>query len=81
MPTGNSAQEIQMLKFRVPGMKCGGCAKAVTHAIAAIDPSSKIEIDIDAKEVTVTSSFDEHVISSALEEAGYPVGERLMPNG
>jgi copper chaperone len=81
MPTGNSAQEIQMLKFRVPGMKCGGCAKAVTHAIAAIDPSSKIEIDIDAKEVTVASSFDEHVISLALEEAGYPVEGRPMPNG
>jgi copper chaperone len=72
-----------MLRFRVPGMKCGGCAKAVTHTIAALDPSSKIEIDIDidAKEVTVTSSFNEHVISSALEEAGYPVEERPMPNG
>ena len=70
-----------MLRFRVPDMKCGGCAKGVTRAITGLDPSSKVEIDLDAKEVIVVSSLEEDAVASAGERAGYAVERRSASAG
>jgi len=34
-----------MYQFHVPGMTCGGCARAVTNAIKAIDPAAEVTTD------------------------------------
>ncbi|WP_046863420.1 heavy-metal-associated domain-containing protein [Microvirga massiliensis] len=70
-----------MLRFRVPDMKCGGCAKGVTRAITGLDPTSDVEIDLDTKEVTIVSSLEEDAVASALERAGYAVERRPAPVG
>ena len=70
-----------MLRFRVPDMKYGGCAKGVTRAITSLDPSSEVEIDLDAREVTVVSSLEEDAVASALERAGYSVERRPVAAG
>jgi copper chaperone len=64
-----------MLRFHVPNMTCGGCAKSVAKALASVDPRARIETDPSAREVRVEGSADEGALLAVLEEAGYP-GER-----
>ncbi|PBS12634.1 heavy metal transport/detoxification protein [Lysobacteraceae bacterium NML93-0792] len=61
-----------MLRFHIPNMTCGGCAKTVTTALLSIDPQARIEIELPTREVRVESSVDERAFLSALGEAGYP---------
>jgi copper chaperone len=60
-----------MYQFHVPGMTCGGCARAVTNAIKAIDPAAEVTTDPPGRSVTVQSQADEQALVSALSEAGY----------
>lgn len=62
-----------MYRYRVDKMGCGGCAKAVTRAVEAIEPVARVEVDVGAKLVTVsgaTSPADR--IAQAISNAGYP---------
>ena len=61
-----------MLRFYIPNMTCGGCAKAVTKALLSVDPQARIETDAPAREVRVDSTLDQSVFLAALGEAGYP---------
>lgn len=65
-----------MLRFRVPNMTCGGCAKSVTKAVQSVDPRARVETDPAAREVRVETAADERALLAVLEEAGYPA-ERL----
>ena len=60
-----------MMKFRVEGMTCGGCARGVTNAVRAIDPEAEVEVDLAAKSVAVRSNASADRIRSAIDEAGY----------
>lgn len=61
-----------MLRFHIPNMTCGGCAKSVTKALLSVDPQARIETDPPAREVRVHSAVDESAFLSVLSEAGYP---------
>ncbi len=65
-----------MLRFRVPNMACGGCARSVTAALSSVDPEARIETDPPTREVRVESSADEKELLAVLEEAGYPAERR-----
>ena len=39
--------------YLVDGMTCGGCATSVTNALHALDASMTIEVNLEAKTVTV----------------------------
>lgn len=41
------------MEFKVADMSCGGCASAISKAIASLDPAAKVQIDVAAKTVTV----------------------------
>lgn len=60
------------MKFTVPNMTCGGCARGVTASIKALDADAVVDINVETKlvEVQTTQSFDE--ISAALTEDGFP---------
>lgn len=60
-----------MLRFYIPNMSCGGCAKSVTKALLGVDPLARIETDAPAREVRVDSALDESAFLAALSEAGY----------
>lgn len=66
-----------MIIFKVPGMKCGGCARRVTAALKGADPSAAVQVDLQRREVTVTSIADGQRLGFALREAGY-AGEIMM---
>jgi copper chaperone len=61
-----------MLRFYIPNMTCGGCAKAVTKALLSVDPQARIETDPPAREVRVDSALDESAFLAVLSESGYP---------
>ncbi len=69
-----------MLRFSVPTMACGGCAKRVTRAIQGVDAEAKIETDTAVREVRVERvGADETALLAALKAAGYPAELRLEP--
>lgn len=61
--------------FTVNGMTCGHCEKAVTRAIARIDPQAQVQIDREAAKVQVESEKPRQEIAKAIAEEGYQVTE------
>ena len=56
--------------FRVTGMTCGGCVRAVTNAIKARSPSANVAIDLASGTVTVDGA-DPKAVAAAIADAGY----------
>lgn len=56
--------------YTVHGMTCGGCAKSVTNAIQTAAPGASVEVNLEAKTVTVEgASMD--VVKQAVVDAGF----------
>lgn len=60
-----------MIELTLPGMTCGGCARGVTAAIKAVDPTAEIVIDVSTRNVQVTTSADSKTVREAVTEAGF----------
>ena len=58
--------------FHIPLMNCGGCLRAVTRAVQAIDPQAQVEADLKARTVKVVSRQSEASLLDALSDGGYP---------
>ena len=61
-----------MIRFQVPDMHCGSCVRRVTKAVQSVDPTAKVEADVESREVRVDGSADPAALMGALAEAGYP---------
>lgn len=59
--------------FRVQGMTCGHCERAVTQAIQGQDAQAKVEIDREAGVVQVNSQLSEEQIRALIQEEGFQV--------
>jgi|ETNmetMinimDraft_35_1059890.scaffolds.fasta_scaffold94768_2 copper chaperone len=57
--------------YRVSGMTCEGCAKSITGAIQRVAPETKVDVDLDAKTVTVNGFDDSAAIGRAIIGAGF----------
>lgn len=57
--------------YRVLGMTCEGCAGAVSKAIQSALPRATVEVDLDAKTVTVERVDNDAAIGKAVESAGF----------
>ena len=57
--------------FRVVGMTCEGCARAVAGAIKAQAPSADARVDLGKGTVTVRDGINAKVIAAAVEDAGF----------
>ncbi|MBT9476665.1 heavy-metal-associated domain-containing protein [Polaromonas sp.] len=60
------------MEFDIPAMSCGHCVKAITEALAQLDPGAKVSVDLPAKKVTLDTNQDRATVAAALTEAGYP---------
>ena len=60
------------MQFHLDDMTCGGCARAVTKAIQAVDPQATVVADPPTHLVQVQTSAPEAQIVAALHEAGFP---------
>lgn len=64
----------ETMTYRVPGMTCDHCTRAVSGEIAAVDGVTGVEVDLDTKLVTVTGdALEDQSLRAAIEEAGYEV--------
>ena len=63
-----------MLRFHIPNMACGGCARGVTAAVRTVDAGAQIVPDLQSREITVVASgvAQAPAYLGALRRAGYP---------
>lgn len=61
------------MDFKVEGMTCGHCVKAVTRAVQGVSPHARIEIDLPTRHVRVEGEQDAAKLRAAIEAAGYKV--------
>lgn len=60
-----------MQVFKVQGMTCGHCVRAITHAVQAKRFSGGRPRDLGAGEVRVASRLDSAQVLEAIREEGY----------
>ena len=65
-----------MVVFKVPNMRCGGCARSVTAALRGVAPAAEVRVNLERREVTVEGGADADALARALRQAGFE-GERL----
>jgi copper chaperone len=61
------------LKLTVPDIKCDGCAETITEYIHTMAPDAKVDVDVDAKTVTVESEASEETIKQSIVAGGFTV--------
>lgn len=59
--------------YRVTGMTCEHCVRAVSTEVAAIDGVTDVRVDLPTGDVIVTSDapLDADDVRAAVDEAGY----------
>jgi copper chaperone len=66
-----------MNAYRIDGMTCDGCAKAVARAVQRIAPGRDIRVERAGKRVEIDGDpLDEDVLRTAVEDAGFVYGGR-----
>ena len=60
-----------MIEFEVNDMTCGHCVNAITQAVATVDASAKVEIDLPTHRVRISGSDQAQRLAEAIREAGY----------
>ena len=61
----------KMTVFKVPEMSCGHCKSTVEKAIASLDPTSSVEVDLENRTARITSVASDQDVVAALQKAGY----------
>lgn len=57
--------------FKVQGMSCGHCVRAITQAVQARDQAAEVQVDLAAGEVRVASRLAQEQVLEAIREEGY----------
>lgn len=65
-----------MTSYRVAGMTCDGCAKAVTRAIESAAPSARVTVDRSAGRIDIDGAIAETTLRQAIEDAGFTFSGR-----
>lgn len=68
-----------MQTFKVEGMTCGHCRRAVTSAVHNVDPKAEVHIDLVAGIVRTDSSAAGDRIAKAIGAEGYPASQMSAP--
>ena len=67
-------QTDEQLTYSVPGVSCGHCRAAITAEVAMVPGVASVDVDLDARRVTVIGSeLDDEAVRAAIDEAGYDV--------
>jgi copper chaperone len=64
-----------MQTYSVPGISCGHCKEAIEREVGALAEVTRVDVDVDAREVTVEGSASPEAIRAAIDEAGYEVAD------
>ncbi len=66
---------MEAVSYRVTGMTCGGCVRAVTNALRTAAPAASVAVDLPKGLVTV-GGLDEPGVRRAVEDAGFEFAGR-----
>lgn len=61
------------MKLIVEGMTCAHCVRAITTAIQALQPASRVGVDLGAGTVSIDGEVDPARAVAAIEAEGYRV--------
>ena len=62
----------ETLIYRVPAIHCEHCAMSIREEVAEVKGVDVVEVDLEAKAVTVTGrELDDAALRAAIVEAGY----------
>lgn len=62
-----------MQVFKVQGMSCGHCVRAISEAVQALDATAQVEVDLAAGEVRIDSQLAAESLLAAIREEGFEV--------
>lgn len=62
-----------MIEFKVEGMSCQHCVAAVTRSVHEVDPTAKVEVNLEAGSVSIDSRTAVESLERAIDDAGYSV--------
>ncbi|MGW0564502.1 heavy-metal-associated domain-containing protein [Streptomyces sp. NPDC003016] len=73
-----STADGQATVYNVSGMTCGHCRATLTKEIGAFDSVLSVEVDLEAGQVTVTTSGepDDALLAKVIDGAGYELISR-----
>ena len=60
-------------EFKVQGMTCGHCVKAVTQAVQLLDKAAAVSVELDSGKVVINSTVPRERLVEAIREEGYTV--------
>lgn len=60
-----------MQDFKVEGMRCGHCVRAVTEAVRSVDPNATVDVNRAVGRVSVGSTAAAGLIARAIVAGGY----------
>jgi copper ion binding protein len=68
-----TSTDMTSTTYRVEGMTCDHCVRAVRTEVEAIEGVAEVEVDLATGEVAVTSDapLDPATVRAAVDEAGY----------
>lgn len=61
------------LELNVPDMACSACADTISQAVAALDPTAKVNADPKTKQVAIETTAPEASVKDAITAAGYTI--------
>lgn len=59
------------LRYQVPSISCGHCKQAIESGVTAVAGVSSVQVDIEAKTVTVEGAASATDVAAAISAAGY----------
>ena len=60
------------MRFVIENMHCEGCAKGVTATVKEADPSARVDVRIEGKEISVSGGrLGDDALRSALQAGGW----------
>lgn len=62
-----------MPTFKVEGMTCAHCERAVTQAVHQVDPGAAVDVDLASGTVRTSSQADAARLAEAICAEGYQV--------
>ena len=68
------SQTAEQLTYTVPGVSCAHCRAAITAEVEEVSGVAAVDVDLDAKRVTVAGEqLEDAAVRAAIDEAGYDV--------
>jgi copper chaperone len=59
--------------YRTPGITCEHCRMAIGREVSRVAGVTGVDVDLTAKQVTVTGAYDDDAVRTAIDDAGYDI--------